>query len=111
HALFQLADAPGDLARRAQLDAVVAALLCRPRRGLALAAARARHAGAFEDVTDVPADAARHDAVLLVEGNLFGAAPFGLVDGPLHRAGDVVGVEDGLAVEVARRPADGLDQR
>ena len=35
----------------------------------------------------------------------------GLVHGALHRAGDVVGVEDHLAVDVARGAADGLDQR
>ena len=34
----------------------------------------------------------------------------GLGHGPLHRAGDLVGVEDHPAVDVARRPADGLDQ-
>jgi hypothetical protein len=30
---------------------------------------------------------------------------------PLHRAGHLVGVEDHLAVDVARGAADGLDQR
>jgi len=38
-------------------------------------------------------------------------AALGLVDGALHGAGDVVGVEDRPAVEVARGAADGLDQR
>ena len=38
------------------------------------------------------------------------AAALGLGHGALHRAGDAVGVEDHLAVDVARRAADGLDQ-
>ena len=38
------------------------------------------------------------------------APALGLVDRLLHRIGDLVGVEDGLAVQVARRPADRLDQ-
>src|SRR6185503_19408732 len=35
----------------------------------------------------------------------------GFGDGALHRAGDLVGIEDHLAVDVARGAADGLDQR
>ena len=46
-----------------------------------------------------------------VEGDLLGPTPLGLVDRTLHRAGDVVGVEDRLAVQVARGTTDGLDQR
>ena len=56
-------------------------------------------------------DAFRRDAVGLVVGHLLFAAAAGLGHGPLHRAGDVVGVEDDLAVDVARGAADGLDQR
>jgi hypothetical protein len=48
--------------------------------------------------------------VLGVEGDLLLAAALGLVHGALHGAGDLVGVEDGLAVGVARGAADGLDQ-
>ena len=39
------------------------------------------------------------------------AAALRLVDGPLHRIGHAVGVEDHLGVDVAGRPADRLDQR
>lgn len=42
---------------------------------------------------------------------LQGAAPLGLLDRHLHRVGDGIAVENDLAVEVARRAADGLDQR
>ena len=47
----------------------------------------------------------------LVVGHLLRAAPVRLVHRPLHRAGDPLGIEDGLAVDVARRAANGLDQR
>ena len=41
---------------------------------------------------------------------LNGAAPLRFRDCLSHRIGEVVGVEEGLAVDVASRPADGLDQ-
>ncbi len=34
----------------------------------------------------------------------------GLLDGPPHGLGDVVGIHDHLAIHVAGRPADGLDE-
>ena len=46
-----------------------------------------------------------------VVGLLLGAAAVGLADRALHRAGDLVGVEDHLAVDVARGAADRLHQR
>ena len=45
-----------------------------------------------------------------VPGRLLLAAAVGLGHGPLHRAGHLVGVQDHLAVEVARGAADGLHQ-
>ena len=51
------------------------------------------------------------DAVLGVVRELQRPAAVGLVDGPLHRGGDLVGVEDDLGVDVPGRPADRLDQR
>ena len=39
------------------------------------------------------------------------ATTAGLLDAPLHRAGDAIGVEDRAAVDVSRRAADGLNQR
>ena len=47
----------------------------------------------------------------MLYGLLQGPAPVGLGDGPLHGVGHLVGVHDHLAVDVAGRPADGLDQR
>ncbi len=53
----------------------------------------------------------RRDAVGGVVLDLLLASPRGLGHRPLHRAGDLVGVEDDLAVDVARGAADGLHQR
>ena len=64
-----------------------------------------------QDVADLLFDTLGRDAVGLVEGALLVAPPLGLGERGLERAGHVVGVEDHPAVEVARRPADGLDQR
>ena len=47
----------------------------------------------------------------LVVGLLLLAAAVGLGDGALHRAGHLVGIEDDLAIDVARGAADGLDER
>ena len=43
--------------------------------------------------------------------HLFFAAAVGLVDGPLHRSGDRVGIQNRLTVNVPRGTADRLDQR
>ncbi len=64
-----------------------------------------------EDIGDLGLDAFGRDAVLLVIGHLLFAAPGRLVHGALHGAGDRVGIEDDLAVDVARGAADRLDQR
>ncbi len=45
-----------------------------------------------------------------IEFDLFYTAPLGLLQRPLHRAGNPVRVQDGAAVEVTGRTADGLDQ-
>ena len=47
----------------------------------------------------------------LVEGVLLFPAALGFIYGPAHGWGDSVGVQNHLAVGIARRPADGLDQR
>ncbi|CAM5492436.1 hypothetical protein SGRIM128S_02196 [Streptomyces griseomycini] len=49
-------------------------------------------------------------AVRLVVGDLLLPAAVGLVDGLLHRRGDLVGVHVDLAGDVPRGAADGLDQ-
>ncbi len=102
--VISLGERSSRLVARALLLAALAARL-------ALAAACAGHHGAFEDVADILLDPLGHDAIGLVEGQLLVAPPLGLADGALHRAGHVVGIEDRLAVEVARGAADGLDQR
>ncbi|KIU01429.1 hypothetical protein QU38_01680, partial [Staphylococcus aureus] len=66
---------------------------------------------AVEDVADRLLDALRRDAVGDVVRDLLLAAAIGLGDRALHRAGHLVGVENDLAVDVARGTADGLDQR
>jgi hypothetical protein len=78
--------------------------------GLALVGGGLR-TGALQDVGDRPGNGLGHDAVQLVVFNLLLTAPVGLVDGGLHRAGHAVGVQDGLAAQVASGAADGLDQR
>ena len=65
----------------------------------------------IEDVGNVALDRFRRDAVFLVIGHLLLAAARGLVHRPLHGAGDVVGIEDDLAVDVSRGAADRLDER
>ena len=64
-----------------------------------------------DDVVDLLAERLRVDAALRVVGDLLLPAAVGLLDGLLHRRGDLVGVHVDLAGDVARRAADGLDQR
>ena len=64
-----------------------------------------------ENVADVLLHAFRRDAVFGIVLRLLLAAAVGLGHRPLHRAGDVIGIENDLAVDVARGTADGLHQR
>ena len=66
---------------------------------------------AVDQVLDALGDALGLDAVCEVERHLLRAPAVGLADGGLHRVGHLVGVEHRLAVDVARRAADGLDER
>ena len=63
------------------------------------------------DVGDALRDRDRRDPVLLVVGELHRAAAVRLVERALDRLGLLVGVHQHLAVDVARRAADRLDQR
>src|SRR5207302_3020247 len=72
---------------------------------------RVGDAGHEPDVAHRFYDGPRRDAMLDVVGELGYAAPVHLVQRALHRAGDVIGVENGPAAEVARRASDGLNQR
>ncbi len=66
---------------------------------------------AVHDVADGFLDAFGRDAVGGIVLHLLLAAAVGLGDGALHRSRHLVGIEDHLAVDVARGAADGLDQR
>ena len=66
--------------------------------------------GSLNDVLDALGDTDRGDAVRQIVRDLLGAAAVGFVHRLAHRIGDAIGVKNGLAVEVARRTADGLDQ-
>ncbi len=48
--------------------------------------------------------------MLNVVGVLNGAAALGFGDGPSHRIGEIVGIENRHALDVASSPADGLNQ-
>src|SRR6266498_5381978 len=60
---------------------------------------------------DRRADGLGRDPVLDVVRRLGLTPPLGLADGRGHRPGHAVSVHDDLAVDVARGPAGGLDQR
>ncbi len=64
-----------------------------------------------EDVLDAAPDRRRGDAIGLVIGRLLQAAPAGLLHRARDRAGDRVGIEHHLAIDVARRAANRLHQR
>ena len=64
---------------------------------------------AVEDVADIFLDAGRRNAVLGVIGFLLLAAAIGFRHRPLHRAGDMVGIENDLAVDVTRSTPNRLD--
>ena len=63
-----------------------------------------------EGVVDAADDGAGLDAVLFVVGSLLFAAAVGLINGPAHGVGHVVGVENRPAFQVAGGAADGLDE-
>ena len=63
-----------------------------------------------QDVGHLAPDRLRVDAVLGVVRELDLPAALGLADRRLHRVGDVVGVHQDRAVDVARRAADRLDR-
>ena len=80
----------------------------------------AGHLGDHLPGGDFLLDAARRSPLRTVSGVMPCSALYsscssrrrcGLVDGPLHRVGHLVGIEDHLGVDVAGRPADRLHQR
>src|SRR5208337_3639335 len=64
-----------------------------------------------ENVLDAAPDRGRGDAMRLVERLLLHPAPVGFLYRALHRAGDDVGVENHLAVDIAGGAADRLNER
>ena len=68
------------------------------------------HRGRLDNLFPAAVYGLRHNGVLGVVRLLLVAAAIGLVDGPLHRIGDAVGVEDHHAGDVAGRAANRLDQ-
>src|SRR5260370_26813281 len=66
---------------------------------------------AFHHVADRLDDGAGRDAVLGIELDLLAAASVGFRDGALDRAGSHIRIKNRLAADVARRAADGLNQR
>src|SRR6185369_11540435 len=90
---------------------------CRPKtraHATALLAARrglSALASALHDVFDGLHHATRRDAMLEVEGQLLLAPPGRLCQCALHRSCFPIGIENGAAIEIARRATDGLDQR
>src|SRR5581483_5975503 len=64
-----------------------------------------------QDVRNLLADRLRVDAVLAVERHLDLAAALGFGDGRAHRVGHLVRVHEHLAVDVAGRAPDRLDER
>src|SRR5262249_3036882 len=65
----------------------------------------------LQNVGNVAAHAFRRDAIGRIERLLLLAAPIGLGNRALHRAGHGIGIEDHAAVDVARGAADGLNER
>ncbi len=103
HALFQVGDG--------RLEIMADRRAAEPRREAGVDGDVVGLVDGVEDVLDAPADRGRGDAVRLVVGLLLGAPAIGLADRALHRAGDLVGVENHLAVDVARGAANRLHQR
>ena len=66
---------------------------------------------AVHDVRDVALDALRRDAVFGVVGHLLFAPAVRFLDGALHGAGDLVGIENDPAIDISCGAADGLHQR
>ena len=64
-----------------------------------------------EHVGDLLLDGLWGDGMFCVVLRLEGSAADGLCQGPLHRAGGNIGVENRLAFDIARGPAHGLDER
>ncbi len=63
-----------------------------------------------EDVADILFDRLRCDAMFFIVGHLLFTAPIGLANGPFHRTGHVIGIENDLAVSISSRTTDGLDE-
>src|SRR5690606_16060471 len=86
---------------------VLAALLLDLRRPTSVAVGVC----ALHDVGYALLDTARRDPVFLIVRELLGTAAIRLVDRALHRAGDLIGIQDRSAGDVTRSAPNGLDER
>src|SRR5690554_6158883 len=111
HLLLQLAYALGDLGRRPQLVGLLTRALLRHLGSAPLVVPAAGYHCTFKDLLHALDHTLGRNAMLLVECDLPGPPALGLADGPLHGTGDPICIEDGLAVQVTRRAADGLDRK
>ena len=66
---------------------------------------------AVQNIGNAAFDGFRRNAVLEIVRALLLAPAVGFGDGAGHRAGDFVGIEDHPSIDIARRAANGLDQR
>src|SRR5262245_48581946 len=64
-----------------------------------------------QDVGDVLLDARRRNAVRAIELLLLLTAALGFRHRALHRPRNMISIQNDFAVDIARRPPDGLDQR
>ncbi len=106
HALFQTLDLTRHVLRVVDLQF----------RNFTLHAARAQALArrlhhAIDQIAHRFVERGGRDAMFGVERNLLGAAALGFVDGTTHGVGNAVAVQNGHAVHIARRAADGLDER
>ena len=107
HAPLQVIDAFGELRRRHPgiLICLLGHFFRTPR------AARPATTGTLHDVGNGLLNAARDNTVFGVECELLLTTTLGFIQSPAHRPGHSVRIQNRGTVDIARRPANGLNQR